>query len=100
MRIRRTDRKQLATLLQLDLKRADQRLVQRLDGVDVDDRAAVDLPEDVRIELGEQFLDRFANDRFLFLCIDQRVLVVRLEVEDLIDGDKAYVRAFGRVDPT
>jgi len=56
--------------------------------VDVHQRRAVDLPEELRIERVDQLLDRLADERLLRASVDQRVLVVGLEVADLVDGDE------------
>ena len=69
------------------------------DRVDIDQRAAVDLPERLRVELLDELLDRPADQRFLLRRDDQRVLVVGLEVADLVDGDQAQLVALRRGDP-
>ena len=60
---------------------------------------AVDLPEHLRVELVDQFLDRAPDQRLLLRRDDQRVLVVGLEVADLLDGDEPQVVALRRRDP-
>ena len=51
--------------------------------VEVDDRAAVHLPELLGIELGQKLLERRADQRFAVREHDARVLRVGLEVEDV-----------------
>jgi hypothetical protein len=47
--------------LQLHLELAARQAADRGDRVDVDDRAAMDLPEELRVELVEELLDRLAD---------------------------------------
>jgi hypothetical protein len=70
------------------------------DRVDVHKRAAVDLPEKLRIELVRKLPDRLANECFAFTGGDHRVLAVGVEIVDLLDGDEPYVVAERRGDPT
>ena len=69
------------------------------DRAQVDDRAAVDLPERFRVELVEQLLDRLLDQRLAVGGDDLRVLVLGLEVERLVDGDQLHRRAERRADP-
>ena len=55
------------------------------DGLDVDQRAAVDLPELLRVELVHQLLDGLSDQRFNLRCLHARVLFVADESEDLVD---------------
>ena len=57
-------------------------------GVDVHHNASVNLEKNVRIKLVHQLLDRLVNQRLRGGGDDDRVLVVRLEIADLIDRDQ------------
>src|SRR5262249_23589561 len=81
-------RQRLLPLLQLDPHVSDHVAHDAGDRVDIDQRAAMNLPEYLRIELVEELLDRMADHRFLPGREHHGVLVVRLQVADLVDGDE------------
>src|SRR6267142_5124524 len=68
-------------------------------GVDVDDGGAMDLPEELWVELIEQFLYRFPDECLALASHGPRVFRIRLEVADFIDRDHAHLAATGRIDP-
>jgi len=58
------------------------------DGIDVDERAATDLPEYRRVDGRGNLTERSANRRLALGRHDSRELVVGLEVADFVDGDE------------
>src|SRR5262245_32150565 len=60
-----------------------------LDGRDTNDDAAMHLPERLGVETDEQLLERRADHGLLARGDDQRVLVLRLEVQHVLDGEHA-----------
>ena len=68
-------------------------------GVDVDDRAAVDLPEDALVELGQELLQRGRDQRLAVGGDDGDVLAVGPEVADVLDRDQRDLAALQHRDP-
>ena len=60
----------------------------------------MNLPELRRVELGDQFLDRLANQRFLARRLHTGVLLVGDEEQHLVDRDHADLGADRRLDPS
>jgi hypothetical protein len=58
------------------------------DGVDVDDGAAMDLPEDISVEFIEQLAQWFANQRFIGRGDDAGVFLVRVEKQYVFHVDE------------
>jgi hypothetical protein len=69
------------------------------DRLHVDQRAAVDLPELLRVELVDQLLDRLADQRFHLRRLHARVLLVADEEQHVVDGDHLDRAADGGLDP-
>src|SRR5215472_9211674 len=67
--------------------------------VDVDDCTAMDLPETLRIELGEQFLEGRTDQRLGASEHDPCVFRVGLEVEHVRNRDELHLPANRRLDP-
>jgi hypothetical protein len=65
----------------------------------VDDGAAVDLPELLGIELGDEILQRRPDQRLGLGQHHARVLGVGLEVDDVVDSDELDLLADGGLDP-
>ena len=70
------------------------------DEVEVYDRAAMDLHEQLRIELAEQALDGPVDQRFACSGYGTRVRVVSAKVADFIHGYQPHFPALGNSDPT
>src|ERR1019366_5794519 len=83
----------LRTSLELDHRAASQIPGGRGDVSDVDDGAAVDLPEALRIELIAQFAQRRADQGLAVGSEDAGVFVVGLEIADVVDADQPYLIA-------
>ena len=66
---------------------------------DVDDRAAMNLPEAVGIELLRQILERGADERFAFRRKDAGVLVIGLEIAHFVDRNQPDLIANRRANP-
>src|SRR5208282_2504447 len=69
------------------------------DGAQVDDGAAMDLPEELRVEFVEELLDRFADQRLALGGDDFGVLVLGVKVEDLVDRNESHRGAERGLDP-
>src|SRR5574337_654834 len=89
----------LLVALEPQLECAIDLAVHRGDLVDVDDRAAVHLPEHLGVELGCELGNRLADQRFAFGRDDQGVLAVRLEEDHLLHGDEPDVLPLRRAHP-
>src|SRR5512147_1320556 len=68
-------------------------------GIGVDDRRAMDLPELLGIELLDQFLDRLADQRLEGLCLHARVLFVGCEEQDVGHRDQLQLLAHACLNP-
>src|SRR6185312_10044727 len=89
MRVRRANRQQLSPLLQLQLKRAAERTVDRLDGADVNDDAAVNLPEHFRVQFFLHFLEARVEQERARARGERGVLGVSSQVPDLRGSNHA-----------
>src|SRR5215471_3675851 len=74
MHVRFADRQRFLALLQLHAHMPGHVARDPGNGIDVDERATVDLPERLRIELVDQLLDGAADEGFLLSRDDERVL--------------------------
>src|SRR6185312_663307 len=99
MNVRFAYRQRLLALLELDAQVPADVPRHPGDRVDIHQRAAMDPPERLRVQLLDELLDRPADEGFLLRRDDQRVLAVGLEVHDLLDRDQAQLVALGRGDP-
>src|SRR5947207_15952482 len=71
-----------------------------VDRIDANDRGAMDLPEFVRIELGDELLDRLAYERLEAWGLDPGVFVLRTKEQDVARRDHSYIGANARLHPT
>src|SRR5437762_10511356 len=85
--------------LELDERASVKVARRRRDLREVDDRAAVNLPESVRIQRFPQLLERRSNQRFALGGKHAGVLVVGLEITDILDRDEPHLVADGCADP-
>src|SRR6267142_2092619 len=69
------------------------------DGARIDQGGAVDLPELLRIELGDQFSYWFTDERFLLGGLHARVFLVRDEEQHVVDRDHLDLVADRGLDP-
>src|SRR5690348_3686979 len=81
----------LATRSEGERDAAGQVARRRRDVRDVDDGAAMHLPEARRIELLGELLQRRADQRLALRGEYARVLVVRLEITHVVDADEPHV---------
>src|SRR2546428_4911738 len=99
MREGAADGKFLGSLLENDQRLVAIVALDARNRAQVDDRAAMDLPEELGVELIEELLDRFADQRFSVRGDDLGVLVLGVEVENLIDWNQAHRRPERSPDP-
>ena len=93
VRVRLAHIQRLLSVFQPHAQTAVEIAMNARDCVDVHQRAAMDLPEHIRVDLVSKLLDRFADKCFRIRRDDQRVLVVGVEVGNLFDGDQTHVVA-------
>src|SRR5439155_784267 len=99
MREAAADGKSLGTLFENDQRLIAVVAIDARDRAQVDDRAAMDLPEELRVELIEELLDRLADQRFSVRGDHLGVLVFGVEVENVVDRDQAHRRPERGLDP-
>src|ERR1700676_4996893 len=90
MRERRADLQNLLAMLELNFQATTQVATDGRNGVDIDQSAAVYLEKYIRIQLVDQLLDRLVDQCLGGGGDDERVIVVRLEIANLIDGDEPH----------
>ncbi len=93
MRERAAHQQCLGTRFELDQRATAQIAGGCGDVSDVDDSAAVNLPETLRIELIAQFAQRRSDQGLAVGGKDAGVFVVGLKITDVVDGDQAYLIA-------
>src|SRR6185312_11170568 len=89
----------LGTRLEMDDRLVAPVTLDARDRAEIDDRAAMHLPEGLGIELLVELLDRLANEAVAIAGDDLRVLVLGLEVQDIVDGDHRQRVAERRAHP-
>ena len=82
------DGEKLRSVLQFYRSPSGKRMAYPVYPGDIDDGAAVYLPELRWVELIGQFFDALFDERFTFFCHDQRVFVIGLEVIYFFNGDE------------
>src|SRR2546425_13214564 len=98
MREAAADGKSLGTLFEDDQRLVAVVAIDARDRAQVDDRAAMDLPEELRVQLVEELLDRLADYRFSGRGDDLGVLVLGVEEENPCDRDRTHRGADGPLD--
>src|SRR6185437_2775591 len=92
-------REQLLASLHLQLERTAKGAIYPVYRRDIDDDAAVDLPEQVRIELFAHLTERRGEQECALRGDDRRVLLVGAQIRDLRCGQDTQLPAVGNGEP-
>ena len=79
------NRKHFGQFLNSDGQMAAEGAIDAVDKIDVYDRAPVDAPEMVRVQLGGQLPDAFFNQRLACARFNHRVFIFSLKIANLIN---------------